>query len=165
MIRITPFIFVLMLLSSLAMTQPVPADSYKNWYGQAEKLFHLDQSTNHSDSMAAALYLREAAPALNNHDGKIAVNSITRVATIRQTHKNFTEATALYLQSIQINNTFFRDTALLYEASLYLGSVYYQQGMTDSAKFYFEKSSQLATLKPATEFPEGERLYNSLGAI
>lgn len=165
MIRNTPLIFIMMLSSSMTMAQRGPGDNFKSWYSQAEKLFNLDQSTIRTDSIAAVLYLRAFAPALENRDGKIAVSSLTRAATIRQTHKDFAEATALYLQSIHINNNFFRDTAMLYETCLYLGSVYYQQGMTDSAKFYFEKSSLLSTLKPTPEFPEQERLYNSLGAI
>ena len=159
------FIFVLILLPS-TLTAWTQSRDYKSSFKKAEKLFDLDDPSKRSDSIAAVLYLEAATPALADKDGKIAVGSLIRAATIRQTHQQYKEACELYNKALLVNLTYFRDTILLYEACLYLGSAYYQQGITDSAKFYFERASQYTLHQPANNsFPEQERLYNSLGAI
>jgi CHAT domain-containing protein/predicted negative regulator of RcsB-dependent stress response len=155
----------IILLSSLTV-KAQHGDSYRLWYTKAEKLFNLGNPSNKTDSVAAGLFLDAAAAALQLKDGKIAVSSLIKAATIRQTYKQFDESITLYRRSLAVNEFNFRDTALLYEAWLYLGSAFYQQGQTDSAKYYFERASFLSTLQPeTTKFPEQERLYNSLGAI
>lgn len=149
-----------------ALAQSDSVDIYKHWFNKAERLFNLQNPSNKTDSIATNLYLRAAIPALNKRDGKVAIGSIIKAATISQTHKHFSEAIDLYHKAIIANLAYFRDTALLYETCLYLGAVFYQLGKNDSANFYFEKASLVTTLHPqGDDFPEQERLYNSLGAI
>jgi CHAT domain-containing protein/predicted negative regulator of RcsB-dependent stress response len=158
------FFQCIILLSFTATSQN--DGSYKLWYNKAQKLFKLENPTSKTDSIAGRLFLDAVNPALKNNDGKIAVGSLIKTATIRQTYKQFDESIALYHQALGINETNFRDTSLLYEAWLYLGSAFYQQGQTDSAQYYFEKASLVTTLYSGNDsFPEQERLYNSLGAI
>ena len=164
MLRFT-IVGCIILLSSLT-AKPQHGDSYRHRYNKAEKLFNVENPSNKTDSIAANLYLDAAVSALRKKDGKIAVSSLIKAATIRQTYKQFDESIKLYHRSLTVNENNFKDTVLLYEAWLYLGSALYQQGQTDSAKYFFEKASYLTTLQPeARKFPEQERLYNSLGAI
>ena len=160
------FSIILLLSSSPAWPQSDSVYLYKQWYNKAEKLFNLQNPTRKTDSLAAVLYLRSTIHAIKEKDGKVAIGSLIKAATINQTYQHFTEANDLYHKAIITNQALFRDTALLYETCLYLGSVFYQQGKNDSAKFYFEKASTFITLHPRGEdFPEQARLYNSLGAI
>jgi CHAT domain-containing protein/predicted negative regulator of RcsB-dependent stress response len=159
------YLEIIILLSSLTV-KPQQGDDYKLRYNKAEKLFHLENPTRKSDSIAADLFLNASITALQKRDGKIAVNSLIKAATIRQTYKQLDESIALYRRSLAVNQFNFRDTTLIYEAWLYLGSAFYQQGQTDSARYYFENASLITTLQPENDsFPEQERLYNSLGAI
>lgn len=159
------FLEIIILLSSL-FAKPQTGDDYRVLYKKAEKLFNLNNPTHKTDSIAAHLFMEAAGVALQKKDCQIAVGSLIKTATIRQTYKQFDESIGLYHRALAVNQSSFNDTSLLYEAWLYLGSAFYQQGQTDSARYYFEKAS-LATSAHAENdsFPEQERLYNSLGAI
>jgi len=162
--RIILFQIIILLSSLAAKTQQ--GDDYTVWYKKAERLFNLENPTGKTDSIAARFFLDAALPALQEKNGKIAVASLIKAATIRQTYKQLGESIALYHRSIEVNESNFRDTSLLYEAWLYLGSAFYQQGQNDSAQYYFEKASLIIAQHPENDdFPEQERLYNSLGAI
>src|SRR5689334_19616757 len=164
LMRSTLLVYLTTLLSFTSAAQQ--ADDYKTWYKKGEKLFSLEHPSEHSDDVALKYLLDATNPALEKKDGKIAVGSLVKAATIKQTHKHFTESIDLYRRSIVTNQLYFRDSSLLYESWLYLGSAFYQTGQTDSAQFYFEKASLITTLQPDYDkFPEQERLYNSLGAI
>ena len=162
--RVAYLAFIILLSSKSAKSQQ--NDDYRIWFKKAEKLFTLEHPTESSDNIALKYFLDAANPALERKDGKIAVGSLVKAATIRQTYKAFSESIDLYRRSININQTFFKDSSLLYESWLYLGSAFYQTGQTDSAQYYFEKASLITASQPDNDsFPEQDRLYNSLGAI
>lgn len=139
---------------------------YKTWYAKAEKLFNLDNPTKRTDSLAASLYLKAFEAAYADTNGNISLQCLIKTATIRQTYGLYDEAADLYRKSIDINRRQFKDSSLLYHAMLYAGTAYYQLGVTDSAKYYFEHASAISLDdKYESRFPEQERLYNSLGAI
>lgn len=139
---------------------------YKASYAKAERLFNLNNPTKYSDSVAASLYMKAFEAAYTDLNGNIALQCLIKTATIRQTYGLYEEALVLYRKAIDLNKQRFKDSSLLYHAMLYAGTAYYQQGVTDSAKYYFEQASAISLNdKYESRFPEQERLYNSLGAI
>jgi CHAT domain-containing protein/Tfp pilus assembly protein PilF len=165
LIRYIFFLSASVLFSSLSSVAQSD-DDYRASYKKAEKLFSLEHPTESSDNIALKYFLDASNPALQKKDGKIAVGSLIKAATIKQTHKRFAESIDLYHRSINTNQTYFKDSSLLYESWLYLGSAFYQTGQIDSAQYYFEKASLITMQQHKSDsLPEQERLYNSLGAI
>ena len=159
-------VYCILLVSIISCAAFSQEADYNGWYKRADALFNSENPTRASDSTATALFLKAYEPAFAKRDGKIALESLIKAATIRQTYGEYEEACGLYRRSLALNREFFHDTARLYYASLYLGTVFYQQGTTDSARHYFEDASRLLVSTDNTkQFPEQERLYNSLGAI
>lgn len=158
---------LLLILHQFAGFAQDPVDTdYKKWYRQANHLFSLSEPSAGTDSQAIRLFLQSAQVALSKQDGKIAVNSFLNAATIRQTYQHYDEANELYRTAIKINQALLNDSALYYQAYLYMGSSFFAQGNTDSATYYFESASSLSSqYQGQSVFPEQERLYNSLGAI
>src|SRR6478672_6439686 len=108
--RIPSLVTLIILLHSLQGTAQ-QNDDYKTWYKKGEKLFSLEHPNEQSDYVALKYFLDAANPALDKHDGKIAVGSLVKAATIKQTHKHFTESIDLYRRSIATNQLYFRDSS------------------------------------------------------
>ena len=159
MLRVLLFAFLFVPFTLCA--QP----AYRVWFDRAEKLFNLENPTSVTDSIARTLYLDVASAALKE-ESKLAIASLTRAATIYQTYKQYQAAIKYYRRSLEYNLGELKDSTLLYEAYLYLGSAFYQLGINDSAHHYFENASRIVEFSRSPKsYPEQERLYNSLGAI
>lgn len=138
---------------------------YEKTFAKAEKLYDAEQPSKKSDSIAAALYLKAYADALSHNDHNIVIECLNKTGTINQTYLRYDDALQHYRRAYDYNKQVANDRPLLYYTCLYMGTVFYQQGITDSAKHYFESASALTEAQKDYPFPEQERLFNSLGAI
>lgn len=156
---------ILCCLICLAATDSF-SQTFKELYSKADYYFNLEQPSLKTDSIAASLFTRAADGAFANGDYKIGIESFIKAGSIHQTHKRYVQANDFYRKAISKNGNSVNDTSLFYQAYLYLGSSYHSLGNTDSATVYFERASTLSIFHPqSADFPEQERLYNSLGTI
>jgi CHAT domain-containing protein len=161
MIRVAILCGVLLLAATFVMSQ-----NYKTLYQRADYFFNLDPPTTKTDSLATNLFLHVAELAVRSKDTVPAIQSLIKAGSILQTHHRYGDANMLYRKAIGLNQQSSNNTALFYQAFLYLGSSFYSSGSIDSAATYFEKASVLSVFHPrADDFPDQEHLYNSLGTI
>jgi CHAT domain-containing protein/tetratricopeptide (TPR) repeat protein len=137
----------------------------KEQYKEAERLYNLDEPTTESDSTALVLFLKIAKETTVTNTS-LAVDCFIKAGNIHQGYQRFAAANELYHKAIYLNNKQVKSPAANYEAFLYLGSSLYFSNKIDSAQYYFEAASDIATAYQNKEvLPEQDRLYNSLGAI
>lgn len=138
---------------------------FRDWYNDAKRLYNLDEPTTRTDSNAYRLFINAAEAAVGK-DYTLSIDCYIKAGNIKQGYQHYKEANALYHTALFYNNAFLKNPKANYEAYLYLGSSLYFSNVIDSAQFYFEAASMIATNYTGNELlPELERLYNSLGAI
>lgn len=159
--RLNILCLIIFLLPLAAFSQ-----HYKDLFRKADRYFTLEEPTEKTDSIAAILFLEAADIAIKELDFRTGIESFIKAGSIRQTYHRYSEAAIFYRKAIDLNQHSAKDTSLFYQAFLYLGSTFYSTGNIDSASSYFEKASVLSMFHPRSEdFPDQERLYNSLGTI
>lgn len=142
------------------------AQSPAGWqsaFRQAEQLYNLEAPTDESDAKALRLYQSIIASAQAPQSYR--VTAMIRSGNIKQSTQEHRAARQYYASAMAANRPPAVDSVLLYESFLYIGSSYYLGNAIDSAKYFFEKASQLADVLPDNQLPDQQRLYNSLGAI
>jgi CHAT domain-containing protein len=131
-------------------------------YNEATRLYNTENPTTESDSTALQLFLLVSKASSNQ---SIAADCFIKAGNIHQTYKRYAKANELYQRAIYICNHSGKDSSLLYEACLYIGTSFYYTSIIDSSRYYFEKASVIEQANPTAKLPEKERLYNSLGAL
>jgi len=158
-----PHFFLTAYLSQAQQNRRNPVQEF----GHARRLYALNNPTEESDAKALMLFLGISASKHPSVTSAMKIESLISGGNIHQGYGRFKEARNLYHQAIQLNNTKdIPNPKLAYEAYLYLGSSMYFNGILDSAKYYFERTSEISiAYRSKVKLPEQDRLYNSLGAI
>lgn len=142
--------------------QPVP---YAAWFKRAEELYNLDAPTEATDAEALAWYSRVIAAAPQADPLRV-IEALIKSGNIHQTYQRLEKADAFYHHALKLNSQRMVALQFNYQCFLYLGTSKYQHGTYDSARYYFEKASDVDdNYRGAATLPDRERLYNSLGAI
>jgi CHAT domain-containing protein/tetratricopeptide (TPR) repeat protein len=139
--------------------------SYKQQAEEANRLYNLDKPTEQTDSTALFLFTIVASAAAATGDDIMAADCYIKAGNIHQTYQRFEQSNSDYHRALLINQRKENNLKVKYEACLYMGSSYYFSNIIDSARYYFEQASGIATTYTSGKLPEEERLYNSLGAI
>ena len=158
-------LFIFFCCTTITLSCLCQQKSYDKNYAQAEKLYNAEHPSRKSDSIATTLYLKAYEHALQSGDHSMVIECLNKAGTISQTYQHYDDALQNYRRAYDYNNGVLHDKPLLYYTCLYMGTVFYQKGITDSAKHYFESASALTETQKNYPFPEQERLFNSLGAI
>jgi len=163
----TGFVITVLFVCTLAgiFAQKRDNKEYIQWIKEAQRLYDLAEPSEKTDSAALHLFLKAAAKALAAGDYPQAADCYIKAGNIHQTYQRFAESAKNYHLSLQINTKHQNDKKINYEAFLYLGSSFYFSNVIDSAQYYFELASDIASSHSGKKLPEEERLYNSLGAI
>ncbi len=142
--------------------QQLPVD-YNKFYKEANVFYNLDNPTNETDSLAIVNYQKTIAAVRSNPSlASVLIDCHIKTGNIYQGQQRFPASIPFYHTAMQLA-TEKNDTGYLYQAALYLGSARYSISEIDSARFYFEYASRLATDK--TDLVDLPILYNSLGII
>jgi CHAT domain-containing protein/tetratricopeptide (TPR) repeat protein len=149
------------------MAQTGRNKDYRKLMEDARRLYDLEEPTRKTDSLALDLFSTAAERALAAGDQLNAADCYIKAGNIHQTYQRFNEANRYYHSALLVNRQH-HDHAhnrLKYEAFLFMGSSFYFNNIIDSAQYYFEQASAIATYYKGPSLPEQERLFNSLGAI
>jgi len=140
-------------------------EELKRWLADAQRLYDLDEPTDKTDSTALYLFLKAANASETSGDYLTAADCYIKAGNIHQTYQRYNESNRNYHAALFINQKHLNNSRINYEAFLYLGSSCYFSNIIDSAQYYFEQASSIASNNKDEKLPEEERLYNSLGAI
>lgn len=135
-------------------------------YHKANQLFHLDNPTNRTDSLALAAFeqvIGEMRKAKLLHDTTLFFSWL-RKGVLHDVKEQYTEAKHAYLQAEAIKklNPAWSDS-LLYEVYIYAGTDYYYLNNFDSSNYFLLEAENLVRSFPGIQ--QKERLYNALGAL
>jgi Uncharacterized protein conserved in bacteria len=135
-------------------------------YQKANQLFHLDNPTQRTDSMALAAFeqvIQEMRKANLLHDTTLFLSWL-RKGVLHDVKEQYTEAKHAYLQAEAIKklNPAWSDS-LLYEVYIYAGTDYYYLNNFDSSNYFLLEAETLVRSFPGIQ--QKERLYNALGAL
>lgn len=135
-------------------------------YKKANRLFHIQNPTDATDSMALAAYQQVIAIAQKTGTGPDSLLFYAHLNTgiLLDVNGRYAAAIAAYLQAqhIQQRQPQWSDS-LLYEVVEHTGSAYYHLNNFDSASYFLLQAEALAQRFP--HIPEKERLYNDLGVL
>jgi CHAT domain-containing protein len=135
-------------------------------YKKANQLFHLDNPTSRTDSMAMATFEQviDEMQKANLRDDTTLFFSWLRKGILHDVKEQFTEAKNAYLQAEAIKkiNPKWSDS-LLYEVYIYAGTDYYHLNNFDSSNYFLLEAEALVRGFPGIQ--QKERLYNALGAL
>jgi CHAT domain-containing protein len=144
----------------------LPVEDPQKLYAKANRLFQLPNPTDVTDSIAFLTFQQvidvlESRRAL--HDTTLFFSYIKK-GILLDVKAHYAEAKAAYLKAIDIKkqNRPWSDS-LLYEVTVYTGSVYYHLYNFDSASYFLLQAEALSQRFPKVK--EKERLYNELGAL
>lgn len=150
------------LLPTGSWLQQLPVD-YTTFYKEANAYYNLDDPTVETDSLAIVYYQKTIAAVKSNASlSSVLIDCHIKTGNIYQGQQRFPASIPFYHTALQLAKQK-NDTGYLYQAALYLGSARYSISEIDSARFYFEYASRLATDK--TDLIDLPILYNSLGII
>ena len=163
-----PLIWILLIffvyIGSIAQTK-LDKKRYQQQVEEANRLYKLDDPTEQSDSAALLLFTEAASTAFAAGDDITAAECYIKAGNIHQTYQRYDQSNREYHRALRINQRKGNDLRVKYEACLYMGSSFYFSNIIDSARYYFELASGIASTYSTGVLPEEERLYNSLGAI
>jgi tetratricopeptide (TPR) repeat protein len=158
--------FVLLACLSYNTGYKMPVEDPQQLYAKANRLFQLSNPTAITDSIALITFQQvidqlESRQAL--HDTMLFFSWLKK-GILLDVKNNFPEAKAAYLKAraIKKQNAAWSDS-LLYDVSVYTGSVYYRMNNFDSASYFLLQAEALSQQFPGVK--EKERLYNELGAL
>lgn len=149
------------------MAQTVRNKDYRKLMEDARRLYDLEEPTRNTDSIALQLFSTAAEKALAAGNHPDAADCYIKAGNIHQTYQRFNEANQNYHRALLVNRPQDNQqhSRLKYEACLFMGSSFYFNNIIDSAQYYFEQASAIASDYKGPSLPEQERLFNSLGAI
>ncbi len=135
-------------------------------YKKADRLFHLPNPTDATDSLALAAYQQVIALAqkTGTRPDSLLFYAHLNTGILLDVQTNYAPAIQAYLQAqrIQQQHPQWSDS-LLYEIAQHTGSAYYHLNNFDSASYFLLQAEALAQRFPG--IPERERLYNDLGVL
>ncbi len=144
--------------------QPPPA--VLALYKKADRLFHLSNPTDATDSLAMAAYGQIIA--LAGKTGEVPDSMLfyahKHMGILLDVQTSYSPAIKAYLQAQRIKQQHPQwSDSLLYEIAEHTGSAWYHLNNFDSASYFLLQAEALAQRFPA--IPEKERLYNDLGVL
>jgi CHAT domain-containing protein len=144
--------------------QPTPA--VLALYKKANRLFHLPNPTDATDSLAMAAY--QQVIALAEKTGEVPDTMLfyahKHMGILLDVQTSYVSAIKAYLQAQRIKQQHPQwSDSLLYEIAEHTGSAYYHLNNFDSASYFLLQAEALAQRFP--RIPEKERLYNDLGVL
>jgi CHAT domain-containing protein len=144
--------------------QPSPAV----WalYKKANRLFHLPNPTDATDSLAMTAYQQLIAQ--HEKTGEVPDSLLfyayKHLGILLDVQTSYAPAIKAYLQAQRIKQQHPQwSDSLLYEIAEHAGSAYYHLNNFDSASYFLLQAEALAQRFP--RIPEKERLYNDLGVL
>lgn len=135
-------------------------------YNKANQLFHLSNPSALTDSLALVIF-QQVIDRLEKQKATgdtLLFFAYVKKGILLDIRDNYTAAATAYLKARDIKqfNTQWSDS-LLYEISVYTGSVYYRMNNFDSASYFLLQAETLAQRYPGVK--NKERLFNELGAL
>lgn len=160
---------VLVLLACLSYNtgnQPSPVTEPRELYAKANRLFGLAKPTPATDSIALATF-QQVIDQLEKQQATgdtLLFFSYLKKGILLDVKSSYAEARDAYLKACAVKtmNKGWSDS-LLYEVSVYTGSVYYRMFNFDSASYFLLQAEALAQRFP--KVTNKERLFNELGAL
>lgn len=154
------------LLCGYRTGNPANPQLVKTLYNKANRLFHLRNPTDATDSLALATFQQLIALAQRSGSApdSLLFYAYLNSGILQDVNTNYAQAIASYLQAHRIKerNTGWSDS-LLYEVAQHTGSAYYHLNNFDSASYFLLQAEALSQRFPRV--PEKERLYNDLGVL
>ena len=135
-------------------------------YNKAYHLFHLDDPTDATDSLALATF--QQVIALGDRSASVPdsfiFNAWLNSGILLAIRTNYPQAIDAYRQAQQIKhrNPHWSDS-MLYQVAEHTGSAWYHLNNFDSASYFLQQAEMLARRFPGVA--EKERLYNDLGVL
>jgi len=158
-------LLLLLFTSSLYSQDTGKLPSYLSAYHKAEKLFHLENSNETTDSIAGKLYLYTAnLLTQQNIYNEVLVDCYLKYGILQMTENDNGQALAYLWQAVLCwKKGGHLPDSLLFRPYLYIGSIWYNLNGLDSAAYYYRKAEAISSHYPA--LAESERLYNKMGAL
>jgi CHAT domain-containing protein len=144
--------------------QPSPA--VLALYKKADRLFHLPNPTDATDSLAMTAYQQVIALAVKTGEvpDSMLFYAHKHLGILLDVQTSYAPAINAYRQAQQIKQQHPQwSDSLLYEIAEHTGSAYYHLNNFDSASYFLLQAEALAQRFP--RIPEKERLYNDLGVL
>lgn len=143
-------------------SNPKPVTLYK----KADRLFHLANPTDATDSLALAIFQQVITLAKDQGhvSDSILFHTYLNTGILLDVRSNYPQAIEAYRQAqyIKQRNPQWSDS-LLFEVAEHTGSAWYHLNNFDSASYFLLQAEVLARRFPRV--PEIERLYNDLGVL
>ncbi len=162
--RRTALLILIISVGLIIPAQP-PGGAYLKWFAEAERLYALDQSTEVTDSLALANYLR-VVTYLEKSKGADSIlwEARYKAGILHQSFNNFEAAIPLLRKCVEGDDSLLaRKGPHVFLPSLYLGNSYYTINRFDSARYYYSNAERIAQ---QFNIQQGlERLYNAFGVM
>jgi CHAT domain-containing protein len=146
--------------------QQEPTPTLRALYTKADRLFHLPNPTDATDSLALAIY--QQVMVLAEKTGAAADSLLfhahVNTGILLEVQTSYAPAIQAYGKAQQIKQQHPQwSDSLLYEVYEHTGSAWYHLNNFDSASYFLLQAEALAQRFP--RIPEKERLYNDLGVL
>jgi CHAT domain-containing protein len=133
-------------------------------YHRADSLYHLDNSTPATDSMAFAGFLQvirmmEARPDLPD-PGRLLIRAYLQKGVLLDVKNDYLGAKDAYCKALDLPRS---TDSLLFVANVYAGTAYYNLNNFDSASYLLLRAQSLTGASPGSA--DDVRLYNTLGVL
>ncbi len=166
MYRIQLHFIILLLVAFRSLgQQPIDGSADQTLYRQAEKYFHLPNSSVRTDRLALRSY-EALINTLQSHGNfsDTLTDSFRKSGILQLILDNRDKAKTAFANSIDnFSRHGGKNDSLLFQPFLYLGSLYYEENKLDSARYYYLRAEKILDAFPL--LPESERLYNKFGAL
>lgn len=141
-----------------------PGDNLLTLYQKADKLFHLDNPTGATDSIALKTFGQVIQLLEKNPHDSLLFLCWLKTGVLLDVNTRYYDAKEAYLKAIGAHT---RDKLLpdstLFLPYVYAGTAYYHINNFDSADYFLLQAESISNKFPRV--PEKDRLYNALGAL